>query len=409
MLPFPLFLALKYLQPKRSFASIIPVITILGVSLGVAILMIVLAVMTGFGDAWKEKILSFKPHLTVYHYSGVIEDADAISDRIAGVTGVETVAPTILTPVMIRYQEDRDPVTATVIGIDPSRGSILSRISDNMLEGRYAIEGNQVVIGIDLATRLGIPLGAEFLCYSPLNLKSVDELYFPEVLELAGIYNMGMRDYDDFIVITSLGLARDIVGADAGAKVIQVQIDDPGKAWQHAEAIRTVLGRDYRVSTWHDEDRMLFEALRTEKTMMFILLAFIAIVAAFCVTNTLIVITIQKTGEIGLLKALGFSGIQIKLAFVLNGLIQCVVGELLGVVIGYTVLINLQNIVAGLANLGIEVFPKAIYGLAEIPWRLMPGDIIAVIGTVFVFCALASYLPAWRAANMDPVKALNQE
>ncbi len=409
MLPFPLFLALKYLQPKRSFASIIPVITILGVSLGVAILMIVLAVMTGFGDAWKEKILSFKPHLTVYHYSGVIEDADAISDRIAGVTGVETVAPTILTPVMIRYREDRDPVTATVIGIDPSRGSILSRISDNMLEGRYAIEGNQVVIGIDLATRLGIPLGAEFLCYSPLNLKSVDELYFPEVLELAGIYNMGMRDYDDFIVITSLGLARDIVGADAGAKVIQVQIDDPGKAWQHAEAIRTVLGRDYRVSTWHDEDRMLFEALRTEKTMMFILLAFIAIVAAFCVTNTLIVITIQKTGEIGLLKALGFSGIQIKLAFVLNGLIQCVVGELLGVVIGYTVLINLQNIVAGLANLGIEVFPKAIYGLAEIPWRLMPGDIIAVIGTVFVFCALASYLPAWRAANMDPVKALNQE
>ena len=126
MLPFPLFLALKYLQPKRSFASVIPIITVIGVSLGVAILMIVLAVMTGFGDVWKEKILSFKPHITVYHYTGYINDVDTACDKIAAVEGVVTVCPTITTPVMIRYRDDLDPITATVIGIDPSRGSILS-------------------------------------------------------------------------------------------------------------------------------------------------------------------------------------------------------------------------------------------------------------------------------------------
>jgi len=409
MLPFPLFLALKYLQPKRNFASIIPVITILGVSLGVAILIIVLAVMTGFGDAWKEKILSFKPHITVHHYSGAIENTDTVCDIIAAVEGVETVSPTIMTPVMIGTGDDRTPITATVIGIDPARGSILSHLESNIIEGTYNIEGNKVLIGIDLATRLGIPLGEEFLCYSPLNLKSADELYLPEELNLTGIYNMGMRDYDDFIVITSLGLARDIVGADSGAQMIHVQITDPEKAWQEAADIRAALGRQYRVSTWYEEDRTLFEALRTEKTMMFILLAFIAIVAAFCVTNTLIVITIQKTGEIGLLKALGFSGFQMKAAFLLNGLIQCVVGELLGIGLGYLVLANLQNIVAGLARVGVEVFPKAIYGLAEIPWRIVPSDLAAVFGTVFLFCAAASYLPAWRAANMNPVQAINQE
>ncbi len=409
MLPFPLFLALKYLQPKRNFASVIPVITVIGVSLGVAILMIVLAVMTGFGDVWKEKILSFKPHITVYHHSGYINDIDTACDKIAAVEGVVTVCPTIITPVMIRYRDDLDPITATVIGIDPTRGSILSKVEDKLMAGQYDISENKVLIGIDLASRLDVPLNADFLCYSPLNLKATDQLYFPEEMNVTGIYNMGMRDYDDFIVIASIGIARDIIGAEDGAKMIQVQINDPEKAWKEADTIRMVLGKGYRVSTWYDEDRILFDALRTEKTMMFILLAFIAIVAAFCVTNTLIVITIQKTSEIGLLKALGFSSFQMKSAFVLNGLIQCVGGILLGLLLGYGVLINLQNLVALLASLGVEVFPKAIYGLAEIPWRLVPMDVFSVVGTVFVFCAAASYLPAWRAANMDPVKAINQE
>lgn len=409
MLPFPLFLALKYLQPKRSFASVIPIITVVGVSLGVAILMIVLAVMTGFGDAWKEKILSFKPHLTVYHYSGYIDDVDSACDKIAAIEGVETVCPTIITPVMIRYRDDLDPITATVVGIDPQRGSILSKVEKKIIEGRYDLEGNKVLLGLDLAGRLEVPLDANFLCYSPLNLRATDELYFPEEMNVAGIYNMGMRDYDDFIVIASIGIARDIIGTDHGAKMIQVQIQNPEKAWKEAEAVRAALGRGYKVSTWYDEDRILFDALRTEKTMMFILLAFIAIVAAFCVTNTLIVITIQKTSEIGLLKALGFSSYQMKAAFVLNGLIQCTGGILLGLALGYGVLANLQNLVGLLASVGIEVFPKSIYGLAVIPWRIIPTDVLSVVSTVFVFCTAASYIPAWRAANLDPVKAINQE
>ncbi len=412
MLPFPLFLALKYLKPKRSLAVIIPIITVLGIMLGVAILMIVLAVMTGFGDEWRDKILSFKPHITIYHKSGLIQDTESACSLIEAIEGVKTVSPTIVSPVMLRYDERMDPVMATVIGIDGDRSSIISRqiaSGENLFAGGYNVSGNNVMIGRDLAKRLSVPVGATLLCYSPLNLNSENALYFPEELVVAGVYDTGMRDIDDLIAITSLGMARDIVGIDDGAQTIQVQTSNPEMAWREAAEIEAALGPGFKASTWHQEDQVLFQTLRTEKTMMFILLAFIAIVAAFCVTNTLIVITIQKTREIGLLKALGFSGGQIKAAFVLHGLILCVTGIVIGLLAGCLVLRNLQGMVALLARFGMDVFPKEIYGLAKIPWRIVPEDIISVVSTVFVFCTAASYLPAHYAAHLDPVKAINQE
>ena len=257
--------------------------------------------------------------------------------------------------------------------------------------------------------RLGARPGSRFLCYSPLNLRSAEELYFPEELEVAGVYNMGMMQFDDGLVVCSLGMARDLLGMDGGARSVQVQTEDPEQVWRQADALRERLGPMYAVETWLETDKVLFNALRTEKTMMFILLAFIAVVAAFCVTNTLIVITIQKTKEIGLMKALGFSTGRIRGAFVLSGLLQCVAGEALGFGLGALVLHNLQRMVDLLARFGLEVFPKAVYGLPEIPWRIVPTDVAAVLGTVFVFCFAASFLPAWLAARLDPVKAIGQE
>ncbi len=413
MLPFPLFLAFKYLKPKRKLATIIPVITVLGIILGVAILMIVLAVMTGFGDVWREKILSYKPHITIYHISGIIEDSEDVCKKIETIEGVETVNPTIVSPVMLRYDVSRDPIMATAIGIDGERASVMSTqigSSKNLFAGEYDVAGANTMIGIDLAHRLQVPIGGTILCYSPLNLNMDNTLFFPEELILAGVYDTGMRDIDDLIAITSIEMARDIVGLEGDvAQAIQVQTENPEVAWREAKVIQKALGREYHVKTWHQEDQVLFRTLQTEKTMMFILLAFIAIVAAFCVTNTLIVVTIQKTREIGLLKALGFSGGQIKAAFVLHGLFLCITGIIFGLLLGYLVIQNLQGMVALLARFGMDVFPKDIYGLAEIPSRIVFTDVFSVVTTVFVFCIAASYLPAHYAAHLDPVKAINQE
>ena len=412
MKSFPLFLALKYMLPKRSFASVITIITVLGVTLGVAILMIVLAVMTGFGDVWKEKILSFKPHITISsRYTDSIANPNAICDLVLKDEAVTACMPTITSQVMVKYRDDVEPVVAQVIGVDPLRCQMFDKVKDKMKVGEFDVAEDSAVIGIDMALyRLGVNApGQRLLCYTALNLKSANELYFPEELYVSGIYDMGMRDFDDGLIITSLGMARDITGLEDGCQTIQVQLKEPELAFVAQERIAAQLGPLYVVNNWQENDKVLFEALRTEKTMMFILLFFIAIVAAFCVTNTLIVITIQKTPEIGLLKALGFSNRQLKQAFIINGQLQCIIGIVLGVALGWLVLINLQNIVAALASIGIEVFPKEIYGLGAIPYRIVASDVLATVGAVFVLCSLASFLPAWRAAALDPIKAINQE
>ena len=219
--------------------------------LGVAILMIVLAVMTGFGDEWRDKILSFKPHITVYHKSGLIQDTESACALIEAVDDVETVSPTIVSPVMLRYDERKDPVMATVIGIDGDRASIVSRqiaSGENLFAGEYNVSGNNVMIGRDLAKRLSVPVGATLLCYSPLNLNSENALYFPEELVVAGVYDTGMRDIDDLIAITSLGMARDIVGIDDGAQTIQVQTSNPEMAWREAAEIEAALGPGFKAS-----------------------------------------------------------------------------------------------------------------------------------------------------------------
>ena len=234
-------------------------------------------------------------------------------------------------------------------------------------------------------------------------------MYLPVELTVAGIFDMGMRDYDSGVILTSLDVARELVGLDKGAHAIYVMTNDAFKFDEFASKVRDEVGSAYAVRTWREVDSLMFSALSHEKTMMFILLVFITIVAIFCVTNTLIVITVQKTNEIGLLKALGFSSRQIMYAFVWHGWIQCIVGTFSGIGVGLLILKNLKNIVIFLTKINIEVFPKKIYGLNEIPWSTSFGELAHIAVFVMVFCTLSSILPAWRAARMNPVEALRQE
>ncbi|OGV67520.1 MAG: hypothetical protein A2498_01220 [Lentisphaerae bacterium RIFOXYC12_FULL_60_16] len=407
MMPFSLFLALKYLRPNRSFISVVTVISMLGVLLGVAILVIVLSVMTGFDAMWREKILSFKPHLTVYSNGEGIEDPDGVSERLERLPGVTGVTPSIQTRVLVRF-EDR-MAAPVVLGVDPERAASVSRIPENTRYGRFDLHGSQVVVGVDLAVELGLGLGSSLLVYSPLNVVRQDELYLPLELTVTGIFDMGMRDFDGGFVLTSLDVARELVGETDGARTIFVMTDDAFQFARHQETVERELGPGYSVQNWTEIDRVLFNALSHEKTMMFVLLVFITIVAIFCVTNTLIVITVQKTNEIGLLKALGFSSGKIMAAFVWHGWIQCLAGTAAGIGAGLLVLHNLRRIVGWLALLRIEVFPKAIYGLSEIPWKTSWIELTQIGVFVMVFCTLASIIPAWRAARLDPVRALRHE
>jgi len=408
-MPFSLFLAFKYLKPKRTVTSVVSLISVLGVVLGVAIIIIVRAVMTGFGDMWQEKILDFKPHITIRSFAGgVIKDEENLCRRLEQIEGVKAASPSLETRVLV---ENRRRVVAPVlIGVDPERAKKIMKI-DQMRAGEFDVAGDAVVVGVDLAMELGVGVGDDLLVYSPMNLVTEDEVYFPERLKVKGVFESGQRDFDSGYVITSLAVARDLMGMTSGVYSIHLKTEQPA----NLEYFKGVVGRvedmtpDFLVQTWQQIDSQLFNALAVEKNMMVILLMFITVVAIFCVTNTLIVLTVQKTDEIGLLKALGFSSRQVMGAFVIYGWIQCLVGTLLGIGAAYLVLHNLQSMVDGLALLGVEVFPKEIYGLSAIPWRIIPSEVVDVAISVILFCTFASFLPAWRAARMDPVVALRKE
>jgi len=408
-LSFPAFLALKYLRPKRSVASVITCVSILGVMLGVAVVIIVRSVMTGFGDIWEEKILDFKPHVSLVPAHGnVVSGEDELARRVRAIPGVTCVTPEIDTRVLISH---RGRVLAPVIiGVDSDDFATAYKVGLPRA-GCYDLTGDAIVLGVQAARQLGVWVGDEVVVYSPKTMISQDEVFLPVKWKVAGIFSCGQHQYDSGYAVASLANVRDLMGMEKGVFAVHVKTDcptDPKKfnailgqlPVQGAQALRTV--------TWREADREIFSALAVEKNMTALLLSLISLVAVFCVMNTLLVLTVQKTPEIGLLKALGFGKRQIMSVFLVHGMIQCATGVVLGLLASWAVLANLQNIVEWLARMGLEVFPASVYGLAAIPHRLIVSDVIWVCALVFVFGFLASSVPAFLASLKDPVRALNE-
>ena len=408
-MPFSLFLALKYLKPKRSVTSVITCVSVLGVLLGVAVVIVVRAVMTGFGDLWEEKILDFKPHasLTSYRSGTVIEGEDELVKNLSALPGVVAVTPEIDTRIML---ECRGRVSAPVVlGVDPDRFLTAYKVGAPRA-GEFDLEGDSIVLGVDLARSLGAWVGDDVTVYSPKTLATRDEIFLPLKWRVTGIFSSGQRDYDSGYCVCSLANARDLMGLEHGVFAVHMKMAEPSNAPVFDALCEKIRGAapNCRLITWREADREIFNALAVEKNMTALLLMLITIVALFCVMNTLLVLTVQKTPEIGLLKALGFSKIKIMGAFVVHGLVQVTTGTFLGLATASAILKNLQNIVDMLARFGVQVFPKSVYGLDSIPYRLIASDVIWVVVIVYVFGVLAALVPAFLAASKNPVEALGK-
>ena len=416
---FSFFLATKYLKPKRSVASVITCVSIIGVMLGVAAVIIVRSVMTGFGDEWEKKILSFKPHISILPVRGnVIANEGNIAAAVRALPGVTCVTPEVDTRVLLSYRER--VLAPVLLGVDAGDFTAAYKIGAPRA-GTFDLDGDSIVLGVHAARALGCWVGDEVTVYSPKTLASQDEVFLPIKWKVVGIFSCGQYDYDSGYAVASLANVRDLMGLEKGVFAIHVKTDCPTDPAKFHALVETVVETansstppllhsptPVRALTWREADREIFNALAVEKNMTALLLSLISLVAVFCVMNTLLVLTVQKTSAIGLLKSIGFRRREIMSVFMVHGLIQCVLGISLGLSASWAILSNLQRIVEWLSRLGLEVFPASVYGLAEIPHHLVPMDVFWVVALVLVFGTLASFVPALIASLKDPVRALSE-
>ncbi len=405
---FSLFLACKYLKPKRSFLSVVTLLSLLGVTLGVAVLIVVLSVMTGFDETWREKILSFNAHVKVTQYGGVVHQPARVYEVLETVEGVSGAAPNLEGLVFIQAGDKVH--TPMLRGVDPKLEPSVSRVPDRMVQGEFSVGYGEIVIGYDLAIRFNLKVGDTLLVYSPKNFVSQDELRLPEELTVSGIFNVGMWEFDANFVLTSLETARSIYHVEQGVHAIQIMTDDPMNAPRIASQLQERLGSYYSARSWIDLNRQMFTALQTEKNMMFFLLIFITLVAGFCIAITLITLVVQKTHEIGLLKALGFPNRRIVSVFLWIGAVQGVVGTGCGLGLGLLALKyrnQLLNFIS--AQFHVDLLPKELYQLSQIPAHTTLQDVVSVCATVLIICTVAGVVPAVRAALLEPAEALRNE
>jgi lipoprotein-releasing system permease protein len=389
--------------------------------LGVAVVIIVRSVMTGFGDEWREKVLEFKPHVSIVSQGGgLITGEYELAEKLRAIDNVTCVTPEVDSRILFSYGERvQAPV---IIGIDGSEFRNAYNVGEPVA-GSFALEPDSLVIGLELAKSMGVWVGSSVtVCAPPLP----NEVYLPRKWKVAGIFSSGHYDYDTGYVIADIDSVRDLMGLEEGVLAIHIKTSNDVALNDNVfsalcKDIANVAGcsnhnprsmmsnaPSRRMITWREADKQLFNALAVETNMTAVLLFFISIVALFCVMNTLLVLSVQKTPEIGLLMALGFSRFRIMAVFLTHGLIQCTAGVLLGLGVSWAILSNLQNIVEWLGTMGMEVFPAEIYQLNEIPHRIVYSDVVYIVAIIYVFGLLASLIPAMFAAAKDPVKALNE-
>lgn len=408
-LPFSVFLAKKYLRPKRSFLSVVTLLSVIGVTVGVMVLVVVLSVMSGFGRMWRDKILAFNAHLTVTGF-GAIADPDDWLREIESVEGVTGAAPYVQGLVFLTHEET--VFTPVLRGIDPEREARISRIPEHLVEGRFDIEDDELIIGRDMARRLRLSVGDRVLVYSPQSFLRAQEIRLPEEMTVAGIFDLGMFDFDAGYALCALPKARDLFGLDRGVHGLAVMTRDPDPRALTATAARVAarLGPAADVRTWMDQNRQLFTALHVEKNMMFFLLIFITVVAAFGIASTLITVTVQKTREIGLLKALGFRSESVLLVFLWQGWLAGALGTAAGIGLGLLALQYRNDLMRWLSRYtGLDLLPPALYHLSEIPSQTSGRDLWQIAAAVLLICTAAGLIPALRAARLDPARALRYE
>jgi len=420
-MPFELLIGLRYLKAKRksTFISIITFISTAGVMLGVMALIIVLAVMTGFEEDLKEKILGTNAHVVVVRSGAPMEDYRQVMEKLKGFKGVTAATPFIYNQVMLSSGKN---VSGVVLrGIDVSTDRLVTRLSKyvvegaidrlepKMTEGPDALPG--LLVGRELAKHLNIFVGDKVNVISPMgNITPLGVMPKMKPFRVAGIFNTGMFEYDSTLAYVSLGQAQAFFDLGDTVTGVQLKVEDVYHTGELASSINRTLGSDYYARDWMQMNRNILFALKTEKIVMFIILTLIVLVAAFGIASTLFMVVMEKNRDIAILKSMGATGNSIMKIFVLEGLVIGVIGTILGVCSGLLVALNLEPIISFIQKVtGQNFFSKDIYYLDRFPSLVVPSDVVLISVTAVLISFIATLYPAWQASRMLPAEALRYE
>ncbi len=420
-----LMVGLRYLRAKRSeaFISLITVISIVGVMIGVMTLNIVLAVMTGFEEDLRDRILGFNPHIVLVSYAGTITNPDEVVQKVKDTPGVAAAAPLVYSQVMLSSGQSVSGVV--VRGVPPDMEDAVIDLKAHLTSGSLAglgapvevpVEGNAdedgtpemttltgIILGQELAKQLGLALGDPVSVVSPLGTPSpVGPIPKVKRFVLAGTFDSGMYDYDSGLIYMAIADAQKFFGLGNAITGVEIRVTDLYGADQIARRIEQTLGTPFRARDWMEVNRNLFLAFRLEKVVYFIVLTLIVLVAAFNIVATLIMVVMEKRKDIAILKSMGATDRSIARIFMLKGFIIGIVGTLLGVIGGY----------AGcwvLRRYQFVELPKDVFYVTTLPVRVYGENFATVALVSVVICLLATIYPARQAAGLAPVEVIRYE
>lgn len=423
-MPYELFIGLRYLKAKRksTFISIITFISTAGVTLGVMALIIVLAVMTGFEESLKEKILGTNAHIVVLKSGGVIEQYDRVMTQLGKVKGVVAETPFIYSQVMLSSGNN---VSGVVLrGIDTKTDPLVTNLHRSLVEGKltdldvaapplagHAPEKPGIIIGKELARNLNLYTGDAINVISPMgNITPLGMVPKMRQFRVVGIFNTGMFEYDSTLAYVSLGEAQDFLSMGNAVTGVQLKVADVYHTGSLVREINRQFGFPFYARDWMQMNKNILFALKTEKMVMFIILTLIVLVAAFGIASTLFMVVLEKTKDIAILKSMGATGRSIMKIFVLEGLIIGISGTAIGVASGLAVALNLEPIVDFIQRMtGFELFSKDVYYLDHFPSKVVPSDVLLISVTAILISLVATLYPSWQASRLPPAEALRYE
>ena len=406
---FELFLGIRYLKAKRkqAFISVITLISVIGVMVGVMALIVVLSVMNGFRADLMSKILGVNSHLLVHTSGGAFKDYQRVAEEISDIKGIVATTPFIYSQVMVNSMGS---VSGAVLrGLDTrSAGRVISiepMIKQGTLSSLDDLHNGlpAIITGIELSRQIGVQPGDTLTVVSPYGkLTPLGRVPNSLTYKVPAIFNSGMYEYDASMVYVSLKEGQDFLGMEDKVTGIEVKVTDIYESDTIGESIQERLGYPYWTKDWKVMNRSLFSALRLEKITMFIILTMIVLVGALNIISTLVMVVMEKTRDMAILRAMGATARSIMAIFMFQGLVVGVIGTLAGLASGL-------GICHVLAKYKFIRLPSDIYYISTLPVRVEMPDVLFVAFAAVGISFLATIYPSWHAARLNPVEALRYE